>query len=67
MRITISVELPDGKRAEFERESEDMVLYGDGFRRQIEGKMLSQMWLELVGEVGHWVRYREPAEDADED
>ena len=57
--IHITVEIGPGKRAEFEREVEDLV---DGTGREINAGVLRPMWLDISGEVSHWIRYREPTE-----
>lgn len=59
MRISVVVEIEDGKRAEFERET-DTLMSGDGTHINIG--QLRSMWTDLSGEVSHWIRYREPTE-----
>lgn len=57
--IRVVVEIDEGTRAEFERETMNLVS-GDG--TFINGPQLRSLWQSISGEVSHWIRYREPTE-----
>jgi hypothetical protein len=66
MMITIDIELPGGKRARFERDFDVMDGTGSVIRNGVQTGQLRAMWQDLVGEVSHWLLYREPTESAAE-
>lgn len=59
MRIVVSIEIREGERVEFERDTFNLV-EGDG--SFVNAGQLRSLWQSLAGEVSHWLRYREPSE-----